>query len=157
LIRLYCNLVFIAITLSLAWYTLAAHAQVYKWVDERGVTHYESSPPPTAQGVKAKTLDIPATASTTEPSESWQDKDSAFQARYDQRKAQQAKEEAAQQKAQAARMSACLHAQTSLNNILRAGRVYRVDAQGNRVFLDEDQRTQEINALRQSVASNCNG
>lgn len=35
-----------------------ASAQVYKWVDERGVTHYSERPPPNAKAKPAKKLDI---------------------------------------------------------------------------------------------------
>ncbi len=33
-----------------------AHAQVYRWVDAKGMVHYSDSPPPA--GVRATTLDI---------------------------------------------------------------------------------------------------
>lgn len=43
--------------------TPVAQAQVYRWVDEEGVTHLSSEKPP--RGVKAERLDIPGTSRRT--------------------------------------------------------------------------------------------
>jgi hypothetical protein len=48
----------------------AAHAETYKWVDERGVVNYSNTPPPAAAKAAAKA--IPERISTYEPDPSMQ-------------------------------------------------------------------------------------
>jgi hypothetical protein len=48
----------------------AAHAETYKWVDERGVVNYSNTPPPAAAKAAAKA--IPERVSTYEPDPSMQ-------------------------------------------------------------------------------------
>jgi hypothetical protein len=85
---------------------LPASAQVYKWVDSKGVTHYDGSPPPPSAS-SSQTLAIPvAPAATETSSESWQEKDNAFKSRYDKRKADEAKQDEIDKKAQAAKETA---------------------------------------------------
>ena len=44
-----------------------AASQVYKWVDERGVTHYGEKPPTSARESRVKTLDIELTGNDPPP------------------------------------------------------------------------------------------
>jgi Domain of unknown function (DUF4124) len=46
------------IGISLSAMAETSHSQVYKWVDENGVTHYTERPPAAAKGQTAKKLDI---------------------------------------------------------------------------------------------------
>lgn len=60
------------IRLALAAFVLAAgpaSAQVYKWVDERGVTHYSERPPVAAKAKPAQKLDITLRGNDLPPSE----------------------------------------------------------------------------------------
>jgi hypothetical protein len=148
----------LAITLTFAAAaTTPACAQIYKWVDEHGVTHYDASPPPSGASGKTQTLNIPAKSAASESSgQSWAEKDSAFQQRYDKQKAKEAKDEADQKEAQLKRHSACIFAREQLEGILSASSVFHLDDQGNRQYLSDQQREQRVAELRQSVSENCN-
>ncbi len=149
-----CSVAFAATALLMAG---PACAQVYKWVDAQGVTHYDGSPP-ASPSANVKTLPIStAPAATDSSDESWQEKDNAFKSRYDKKKAEEAKQEENDKKALAAKHSACLRAQQRLDFLQTYGRIYHVDAQGNRVFETDQQHDQDLANTRQSVAQNCSG
>jgi hypothetical protein len=134
-----------------------ASAQVYKWVDSNGVTHYDGSPP-ASSAVNTKTLPIStAPAPTDSGNESWQEKDNAFKSRYDKRKAEEAKQEDSEKKALAARQTACIKAQQRLDFLQTYSRIYHVDSNGNRVFDTDQQHEQDLANTRQAVAQNCHG
>src|SRR3954467_3777223 len=79
---------FIALLLSAG----AAFGQVYRWVDEKGITHYGAQPP---QGAKAREIeDKLATPPGAAPrGDDWQQKDREFRQRQIQSGAAQAKQE----------------------------------------------------------------
>ncbi len=134
-----------------------ALAQVYKWVDAQGVTHYDSAPPPGSSS-KVQTLAIStAPSADSSASSSWQDKDNEFRARYDKRKSDEAKEDAKKKKELAARQTACLKARTRMATYQQYGRIYHVDQDGNRVFLSDAERDQQYANIQAQVANNCSG
>lgn len=55
----------LALLLGLLLAGAAAHAQIYRWVDEKGTIHYSNSTPP--PGAKAKLLDIDAKPGPASP------------------------------------------------------------------------------------------
>ena len=142
------------------WLTLLAvpaSAQVYKWVDAKGVTHYDGSPPPASAG-NTKTLAISTAPPATDSSnESWQEKDNAFKSRYDKRKADEAKQDELDKKALAAKQTICLRAQQRLDFLQTYGRIYHMDSSGNRVFETDTQRDQDLANVHQAIAQNCAG
>ncbi|MBK5103404.1 MAG: DUF4124 domain-containing protein [Burkholderiales bacterium] len=121
------------------WALLApAHAQIYKWVDEKGITHYGEHPP---QGTKARELEqrlanpAPAPGNTAQPS--WQEKELEFRAR--RITAEQA--EAKQKQQETANRQACNQARDRLAQLKMARGTYRLDEKGERVYQsDEEQR-----------------
>jgi hypothetical protein len=53
---------------ALLLFSAVAYGQVYRWVDEKGTTHYSNSPPP--KGVKATIVDPDAKAGPPSPESS---------------------------------------------------------------------------------------
>jgi uncharacterized protein YecE (DUF72 family) len=135
-----------------------AHAQIYKWVDAQGVTHYTSEPPPNT--AKAVALPLQNATATPAPANgaanpSWQDQDSAFRARYDKKKAEQALKDQQDVQNAAARRQACY---VSRNNVLtaeRASNLYTLGAQGERVYMSDAEREQALAGARAAVLKNC--
>jgi hypothetical protein len=131
-----------------------AAAQVYKWVDEHGVTHYGERPP---QGQKASP--VTATPSTgpgssqakPQNSQDWQDKDIEFQKRRIQRE-QQDERDAQVAKAQQKR---CMMARDDLRQMESSERLYDLNEKGERVYLDDAAKKAEIERARQFIARNC--
>ena len=150
----------LAIGLAL-FLALPATAQTYKWVDANGEVHYSDKPPPS--DIKTETLQVPAepaaapAASTAEGggAKSLAEQDQAFR----KRQADAAKEEAEQagKEAQArSRAEYCKSAKAALTNLELGGRQLRINDKGERVFLTDEEITQETAQARKDAAAACN-
>jgi hypothetical protein len=124
---------------------------VYKWVDANGQAHFSSLPP---AGRKADKLDLrPSTPDPAAPpaARTWQDQvQQASELR--QQKQDQEREQA--RKARAAEQD-CLAARRSLELLRRDRPVFRTDAQGERQYIDDDQRQAALQAAQQKADSSC--
>lgn len=136
---------FVALLLSAG----AAFGQVYRWVDEKGVTHYGAEPP---KGAKAREVeDKLATPPGTAPrSEDWQQRDREFRQRQIQAGEAQAKKDE-----EARRRRALCNEQRDLLARLRQSRTYTLNEKGERVFDDESQRQATIARQEKIVAQHC--
>jgi hypothetical protein len=137
----------------------SSFAQIYKWVDAQGVTHYSQSPPAPGQG-KAQVLNVPDAATATTPGQgaadqNWQEKDREFRER--QAKAadlrRQAEEKAERDEAQ--RHRACQQARAAVDQLTRQGRIFNVNEKGERVYLSDDDRARGLQDANQQVAQYC--
>lgn len=141
------------LTLSLLWVAFApASAQVYKWIDENGRTHYGERPP---QGRKAQEVDQrlanpgPAPAKAAEPD--WKAKDLEFRGR--RIEAEQA--EARQKQQETANRQACNRARDHLAQMKTARGLYRLNDQGERVYASEEERRASMAQLEAQIAQHC--
>jgi hypothetical protein len=131
-----------------------ASAQVYKWVDEQGVTHYGERPP---QGQKATpvTATPPSGAGSSQAnpqsSQDWRDRDIEFQKRRIQREQQEEREALAAK----TRQQRCNAAKDDLRRMESVARLYDLNEKGERVYLDDAEKKAEIDRARQFMARNC--
>jgi len=129
-----------------------ASAQVYKWVDEKGVTHYGERPP---QGKKAQEVERrlanpgPAPGKAAQPG--WKEQDLEFR----RRRIETEQTEAKQKQQEAANRRACNQARDQLAQTGSARRLYRLDEKGERVFQSDDERNASIARLEQLVSERC--
>jgi hypothetical protein len=136
----------------------AAHAQQYKWVDKNGRTQYGDVPPP---GVKATALSAPAGPAARPPAkDAGKGPLTPAEQELEFRRRQKEKEEAATKAAQANEASEtekqnCENATQALRTLESGQRIARTDASGERYFLDDAQRAQEMARARQAVSSWC--
>lgn len=135
-----------------------ATAQVFKWVDEKGVTHYGERPPQgqKAQPVETKPLNTPAPGPASSPgkargSENWQEQNLEFQKRRIQRE-QQAERE---QREVNDRQRRCNVARDDLRRLESSRRLYDLNDKGERVYLDDAGRTAALERARRSVGRAC--
>ena len=163
----------VAIALALC-VALPASAQMYKWVDANGKVQYSDKPPPS--NIKTEKLrapppapSAPATGATAGAAKAGTQKDKdaakagpntpaeqeqAFRKR--QAESAKAQEKQAQKDKDAGdRAENCKRAKAALANLELGGRQSRIDEKGERVFLDEQQITQETAKARQEVAAAC--
>lgn len=133
-----------------------AFAGLNKWVDADGKVHYSDQPPPA--NVKAQTLrltsDAPATESAVDAPKTIAEREVEL------KKAQQAKKDAAEKAAQEqARMdvekSNCAIAQNSLRTLQNGMRLVEIDANGERSYIDDEQRQQRIEKVQQDIDRYC--
>lgn len=141
--------------------TTAAMAQ-YKWVDKNGKVQYGDTPPP---GANATALRPPSPAgSLSEPEEkkpsrrsgpaSVAEKDAEFRKRQQEAEKDRDKQAKSEQEAREKREN-CARAQEYLRGIEAGQRVTRVDAKGERYFLDDAQIAQERAKARQVAQQWC--
>jgi hypothetical protein len=134
--------------------SFAAVAQQYKWVDKDGRVQYGDSPPP---GVKATPLRPPAgpaaPTSSAGKTPTTAEKDADFRKRQLEAGKARDKEANAAQNA-ALKKQNCAMAQNSVRT-LEQGRVRRLDANGEAVYLDDNQLVQEMARAKKSVVEWC--
>ena len=135
----------------------AATAQTYKWTDSSGRTQYGDTPPGDASNVtrlRGATGGAPAAA----PGAASKDKpitpEQAFQKRQQER--DQADQKAAQERAQAEQSRVnCEQARASVRQLESGQRVATINAAGERVFLDDSQRADQLARAQRSSAEWC--
>jgi len=159
---------FLLVLLSL--YCINVHAGINKWVDEQGRVHYSDQPPPSV--VKSKKLGSTAkennpseTGDTTEPGNAAESGNSdepktIAEREADLRKKQKADKEAAEKAAKEkaskeANKDSCDRAQLNLKALQGEMRIMDLNAQGEQVYLDDEQRKQRIAKVQEEISKNC--
>jgi hypothetical protein len=125
--------------------TYPSHAQMYKCVDERGVTHYSDKPRPGCKGAKVHIQPIPPVSGQVTPRASdLAGQDADFKRRQIERENAAAKDKAAlEQRCARLRQE---HA------VLASGvRLGKVSAQGERVFMDDATRDARLVKLKEEL------
>ncbi|MBI5751558.1 MAG: DUF4124 domain-containing protein [Hydrogenophilales bacterium] len=135
---------------------------IYKWVDEKGVTHYSETPPPSEQKAKKIEVKPPSPVSGAEggggEGKSWQQKEQEFQKRQaereEARKQQEAADTAARREAKI-REERCATAKHNLETLQMRTPVYRTDEKGERVYVDDRVRAAEIARMKKEIETYC--
>lgn len=130
----------------------SAQAQVYKWVDAKGVTHYDDKPP---ENVKSKEVPLRGAAAAPAPAPAgdaaWQEKERAFKQRQVERNDAEAKK--AQEQAKLA--AQCQKAGVNLADLKATGRVFNRNEKGEREFLTDKERDSLIAARQEEYNQHC--
>jgi len=147
-------------------FSAAAMAQAYKWTDKSGRVQYGDVPAADAtnvtrlKGAPSGYATAPAAPEAKKDAGKDKDKDKALTPEQAFKKRQQERAEA-EQKADKERAETdqkranCEAAQASLRQLESGQRVATVNAAGERVFIDEEQRSREIQRAQASVSSWC--
>lgn len=131
----------------------AAHAQIYKWVDSQGRTHYGEKP---ADGTPAKPIAPP-----TQPSEparantpaKWKEMERDLRTRrLDRERAEDAEKKAA---GSAERQRQCRAAEREIRILESQAPVFTRDAKGERVYATDEVRERELKAWKQKYQESC--
>jgi len=150
----------------------ALGATLYKWVDERGVTHYSETPPakqkaqeirvqppPPSGAEEAKPAQAPpvpeAEGRKAAPPKTWQEKALEAQKRREAIEKQEEEEQALAQEIAKERRERCLAAQQNLHTLLTDRPVYHINEYGERVFIDDAKRAAQIARAKQEIHSYC--
>lgn len=147
----------LAIFLALA-FSGAATAQTYKWTDQSGRVQYGDVPPGDATNatrLKGGTAGSPpAGAPEAKKDAKPLTPEQAFQKRQQERA--DADQKAAQERAQAEQNRVnCEQARASVRQMESGQRLATVNAAGERVFLDDDQRASQLARAQKSAAEWC--
>lgn len=145
----------LAVLLFAALLASGVGAQVFKWVDEQGKTHYGEKPPP---GVKATELGVPAASpapAPAAPAAGWKEKDLEFKKRQIERERKEGGDEATKRRKAAVRAHECAEARRHLSRLEEQIPVYQRNTKGERVYIEDKDRPAAIAAERKLVAENC--
>ncbi len=146
-----------ALFAAIAFASVAAFADgIYKWVDEKGVTHYGEAPPDDDKGKKATKMDIKTNpAPISSGNVDWKAKELESRTQNVQKvqeeRAQAAKdaEEAKQRKAQ------CQAAMRQLNLYSQQVPVYNINDKGERVYVEDADRQRRMDDARDTMRKYC--
>jgi hypothetical protein len=120
----------------------AAHAQMYKCVDERGVTHYTDKPRPGCKGGEVDIRPIPPmSGKAAAPAGDLGRQEADFRRR-------QISREQAESKDRKALDQRCQRVRNELLRLQSTGRIARLDDKGERVYIDDAARQQRIEQLK---------
>lgn len=143
----------LALTVSALLVTTAASAQIYQWKDENGKTMI-SDKPPIGNVRQQKKIESAAPAANTVPEKTAADKDLEFRKR--QKEAQDNSEKARkEQTASADKKENCEIARRQLQALESGERISLRDDKGERYYMEDKQREQEIAKMRDMVQSSC--
>lgn len=147
----------------LAVSSVALAEDVYKWVDKNGNVHYSDLPPASAEAKKMvkKTKDAVATPTAaaqpgqSKPAANFADKELEFRKRKVEAEEAEKKQQLAQAEAKK-KEDHCRSLRGNLRSLQEQGRVYRYNEKGERTFLGDDERKQELAAVESEFRELCN-
>lgn len=133
----------------------SAHAEVYKWQDAEGRTHFGDQKPATTP---AETLNLPTSPTTnSSPATNSEDYKERQRKLLDAMTSErEAKELAAQKQAeqQAKQQKSCVEMKDYLRNI-SSGRIYILDNKGERKYANDAEQTKEVQRIQQMINQSC--
>ena len=132
---------------------------LYKWVDEKGVTHYSESPPPGRKGQQIQVA--PAEASSRPappPASTWQEKELEFRKRSIEREKEEEarkKKQAAEKSQEAFRKRQCQEARRALHVLQKDVPVYWQNERGQRQYVEDSDRPAAIESAKRAIELYC--
>lgn len=128
---------------------------IYKWVDEKGVTHFSEHPPP--DGRKATKVEPRVTSPSPDarPKEDWKQRELELRKQRIEREQKDARSKAVEHNRSAQRRNRCAYAQRQLHVVSAQRPVYSVNEKGERVYMEDKDRAAEAAAWRKEVEDYC--
>lgn len=134
--------------------TIISQAEVFKWIDEQGNTHYGDKPTADSSATQLNISEQPAKKSTLNAEDREERRRRLADAMQEDRlKKKEEKKLAVEQKAQLDKK--CIYAKDQLRQYEDSGSIYILDKDGNRIRLPDEHRTAVINDLRAQIKANC--
>ena len=137
---------------------MASAQSIYSWKDASGRVHYSDNPPPDAQTRKLREAPIapasPAARGQAPAQETYVEKEQAFRKR--RAEAAEAEEKARREEVQAQnRQQMCNSLRQQLAGLESGQRIARFADNGERVFMEDDERAAEIEKTRAAIDKTC--
>lgn len=133
--------------------TTAVHAQIYQWKDENGKTVISDKPPAGAARTPRK-IDAETPAANAAPQKTTADREMDFRKRQ-QESQEKAEKEQKEQAAAGQKKDNCERARRYLQSLESGERIALRDGQGERYYMEDAQRQQEISKAQQTVQADC--
>ena len=131
---------------------ITAHAEIYKWKDESGKTHYGDKPAASSEKMDIKEE---AKKGTSIDNASREERRKRLIETFDVERKEKKKENAKRKKEKEKLNAQCGRAKDKLRRYKRSSSLYSVDKEGNRNYLSEDTHRQAINTLQKQIKKHC--
>ena len=138
---------------ALAAAPVASAQQMYKWKDEKGVTHFSENPPP--DGSKADKIEVKPVGGerpAVPPPDSWRNKELES-------KQQKAKTEGvdaiAKKREEDQRAQKCQAYKREMDSLTSGVRLFQLNDKGERVFMEDKERQDRIEEAKKAIRENC--
>ncbi len=132
---------------------LAAGAEMYKWVDEKGRTVYSETPPPDGKAIKLDIKTSPGPASA--PGVDWKQKEIDARQTRIQKEQQEQNQKTQEEAVLSAKKRSCLESQRQLSIAQAPRPLFTVNEKGEKIYLDEKERQREIDGWQANVHKYC--
>ena len=142
----------IALVLLSAWPAGLLAETMYKWVDEKGVTHYSESPPDQGNSAKVELKVTPPSGPVTGGGDGWKQREMDSRKQKAEADGKQRMQEA---KEAPERASRCRSARAQLDQLLNARRIFKLNDKGEREYVEDENRPKMIDQAQQEVNSSC--
>ena len=145
-----------AVALAAVIAALPAAAQtMYKWVDEKGVTHFSEQPPPDAKSEKKATKVTPKVTPPSNPGaydpNAWKGKEAEAR----KRGVERGQQEQVDARDAAKRAEACERARSRLSMLETSAPIFRTNPDGSRVYMEDKTREAEMARAREVADQAC--
>lgn len=132
----------------------AAHA-IYKWVDEKGVTHFSENPPP--DGRKANKVDVKVTppSGPAKPAGDWKEREQRMRQQRIEKDQKSDYEKGKAHNERAERANRCNFAKRQLQILALQRPVYSVNDRGEKVYVEDKDRAAEEARWTAEVSRSC--
>jgi len=147
-----------SLTLLLSLITpIAAHAGVYKWVDESGKVHYGDSPQashPTVEMNIDDTTPVPSFSDSDDVLSREEKRERLLQSMEEDRHEKQEKRDA-QKAVNERNRQQCNQYRDRMRHYERVSALYQLDKDGNRVYMSDGDRARATESLRAKINKYC--
>jgi hypothetical protein len=144
----------ILLVVTLVTVVTASRADICRWRDPEGRVHYSAFAPEGMECERTVRQSLQTAGTTTPTAQDYRQQEMEFRRRRIAR--MEADERAAQEKQERDRLNdACREARGRLAWLQSGGRVARIDASGERSFLDEAEVGREASTLRDRISQMC--
>jgi len=142
------------LTLCLVTATAVASAQIYRWKDENGRIVFSDKPPEGRVRQQEKVGAPPSSTPSGGAPKSLAEQEISFQKRQKEAR-ERAEKTGKEEAAQAEKQEYCTSLRRQLMALESGERIVRRDENGERQFLEDAQREQEIAKVRQAMQNTC--
>ena len=135
---------------------IAVAAQtMYKWVDEKGVTHFSETPPPDGSKANKITVNPTPPSGPVAPQPDYHQKELDSRARDAQKNQQAAKQSQEEAQAAAQKRGKCIEAQRQLQILAMQRPVFTTNEKGEKVYLEDETRQAQTEKWQEAVRKYC--
>jgi len=145
---------YLTLLISLA-VPIVTHAGVYKWVDENGKVHYGDQPKTSEPAVEMKVDDAAPTPSYSDDELSREEKRERLLQSMEEDRADKQEMREKQKAEKEKNRQKCNRYRDQMRHYERASSLYKLDKDGNRVYMSDGERARATKNLQSNIKKYC--